>query len=115
MSKFDTILAKIKQITGAQKDSEVAEMFGVSTGTMGSWKHRGGKSGYIPYDHIITFCNKRGIAFSRIFDDASTGLDDDILYIALSLQRLKEINKTQFRHIMTVIKTFVEKFIKGGD
>ena len=111
MLKLDRILSKLEQYLGVSTDTDLARALGINRGTLGSYRYRGRHRGTIPYEVLFRACEKHGIAISRLLDDESSGLDDDILNVALRLQQLKEINKSQFGHIDATLRMFLNNFV----
>ena len=111
MLKLDKILFKLEQYLEVPTDTELAKALGINRNTFGSYRYRGRHRGTIPYEVLFRACEKHGLAISRLLDDESNGLDDDILNVALRLQKLKETNKTQFGHIEATLKMFLNNFV----
>lgn len=62
MIKFIEIEERLKEYFNIKKDGEVAEKLGVTSSRYGNWKKRN----TIPYEEIITLCEKENINMTEI-------------------------------------------------
>lgn len=63
MENFEQILARIKDITGKNKNKEIAELLNTNESTFGKWVSRE----KIPYEQILDLCFKNNYDTKYIF------------------------------------------------
>lgn len=65
MNTFEEVIKKLKLKLSIEKDKELYQLMGIKQSTFTNWRARN----KIPYEEIITYCNKNNITFSDIFNE----------------------------------------------
>jgi len=65
MNTFEEVIKKLKLKLSIEKDKELYQLMGIKQSTFTNWRSRN----KIPYEEIITYCNKNNITFSDIFNE----------------------------------------------
>jgi SOS-response transcriptional repressor LexA len=73
MANIDNILERLKNAKKIKTDTDLAELLGVKPNTVSGWRAR--KS--IPYELIISFCDKEGVDVDWVFKGGAGGTEEE--------------------------------------
>lgn len=92
MRSVDGILNKIKQLTGAKTDTELAGLFNVRPQTVATWRKRHS----IPYALIVEYCENENINLSWLLTEQTTTMYMDADGKMVSTTPAKEPEEENF-------------------
>ncbi len=101
MRDFKEIESRIKESFNVKKNIEIADLLGVSSSVYGNWKARN----TIPYDEIISLCDKNNIDMRYILTGIySENKKDTKDYKKELLETIETLNKEEIEYYYHLIK-----------
>lgn len=107
MRTSNEILDSIKEIRGIKKDVELARLFGVKPNVLSTWRSRN----TIPYQEIVTLCDKLGMSIAAVFGEEPSGKRDEKLE---EVEQILQRNPEAKGAILTLLKGVTAQEEKGG-
>ncbi len=101
MRDFKELEARIKEIFNVKKNTEIAELLGVSSSVYGNWKARN----TIPYDEIISLCEKNNIDMRYIITGTySEEQKKEKNYKKELMETIEKLNNEEIEYYYHLIK-----------
>jgi len=89
--KFDSVLGRLKEAAGLDRDSDIAKLLGMSPQALNNRK----KTGSIPATEIVDACNQRGIDLNYVFRGEGRA-ESDALRAAIAEIQTWQVREQRF-------------------
>lgn len=106
MFNFEEIINRLIQETKVKNKSELCELMGVSTQTMGNWKTRN----KIPYEEIHTICLEKNIDINYIFNNKNNNNKEELInYEEEITKNISKLTKNELKYFYHLIISEIAK------
>lgn len=106
MFEYEKVISNLKKELGLKNNTQLANILGVSTQTMGNWKIRS----KIPYKEIHTVCLNKNLDLNYILNDIKKEeIEKKIDYEKEIIENIKKLNEKEKIYIYHLIESKIIK------